>query len=84
MSFATRFLYIAKELISMFQKAPTLGARAGIYVVSDFVGEARMVDPKEIAEVKFFSVGELPVDLWIGHRKRIDEYLGHRVIEPRW
>ena len=50
----------------------------GIYVVTDFEGEPRMVDPKEIAEVKFFSLEDLPDELWSGHRKRIEEYLGKR------
>jgi ADP-ribose pyrophosphatase YjhB (NUDIX family) len=152
MSIASKFLYSMKEWISVFRKAPTLGARAvvvkdskfllvrqtyykgwflpggavdrgesfeeavkrelleecgieskatmllgvylnkkgrrddhiGIYVVSEFSGDARMVDPNEIAEVKFFSLEELPTDLWSGHRRRIEEFLGRRVIESRW
>jgi hypothetical protein len=53
MNFMSKLLYIVKERM---------------YVVSEFLGEARMADPKEIAEVKFFSFDQLPEELWPGHR----------------
>jgi ADP-ribose pyrophosphatase YjhB (NUDIX family) len=152
MSFASRLLYIAKELVSSLRSAPTLGARAvvvqdsqillvrqtyykgwflpggavdqgetfeeamrreleeecgiqvkhsqllgvylnrkrkrddhiAIYVVSQFEGQARIVDPKEVAAIKFFSPNALPDDLWAGHRKRIEEFLERRTIESHW
>ena len=46
-----------------------------VYVVQSFSGEARIVNPNEIAEVAFFPLTQLPERLAAGHRRRIEEYV---------
>ena len=45
-----------------------------LFVCEDFeiVGKS----DREIAEARFFSLAELPADMFPGHRRRVEEYLG--------
>ena len=54
------------------------------YVVRDWQGVAQVQDPREIAEVRFFKLGDLPLDLVAGQRRRIEEFLGQRSLSTRW
>ncbi|HEY9153301.1 MAG TPA: NUDIX domain-containing protein [Anaerolineales bacterium] len=37
---------------------------------------------REIAELRFFSLDDLPADIWPGHRRRLEEYRDRKQLEP--
>jgi ADP-ribose pyrophosphatase YjhB (NUDIX family) len=48
-----------------------------VYLTTRLNGPPTIADAREIAEVRFFPIHDLPKELMPGHRRRIDEYL-HR------
>lgn len=56
------------------------------YVVLYIVKNFEIVDVKsqEIAEKKWFSLSNLPSDISPATKRRIEEYLGHRVQSDKW
>ncbi len=55
-----------------------------VFVVREFKGTPGIQDQREIAEVRFFPINDLPETLWKGHRRRIHEMLGREPMTPRW
>ena len=47
-----------------------------VFICNDFQINSKPDD--EIAELRAFSLNELPSDLWPGHRRRLQEYLSGR------
>lgn len=55
-----------------------------VYQVEEYSGQPLIQDANEISEVKFFSFNDLPKDLWPGHRRRVEEYLGRTPRSHIW
>ena len=55
-----------------------------VYLVDKFSGEPQIIDTREIAEVRFFKVHNLPQELRGGHRRRIEEYARHVPRSELW
>jgi ADP-ribose pyrophosphatase YjhB (NUDIX family) len=54
-----------------------------VYVVKDFDQTANPSDP-EIAEIKWFSLGDLPKETTPASRRRIQEYLSGTISSHEW
>ena len=53
------------------------------YIVTEFI-EDSSIDSIEIAEKKWFSLNNLPKDISISTKNRINEYLGELKISDKW
>jgi ADP-ribose pyrophosphatase YjhB (NUDIX family) len=54
------------------------------FIARDCEGSPAARDSREIAEVRFFSLSELPNDLVAGQRRRLEEFMGQRPLSDRW
>ena len=53
-----------------------------LYIVDKF--EQEHANSTEILEMKWFPLQQLPADISLATKRRIDEFLGIRVVEDRW
>ncbi len=45
------------------------------FKLDNFTGEAKLMEPEKCAEWKFFSMEELPDNIFIGHKKIIETFV---------
>ncbi|WP_029352595.1 NUDIX domain-containing protein [Bosea sp. 117] len=55
-----------------------------VYVIEHFRAGAPMVPNREIAEVGFFPLDDLPPETTPGTRRRLHEIVGQQPAAPRW
>jgi 8-oxo-dGTP pyrophosphatase MutT (NUDIX family) len=55
-----------------------------LYIVNSFEGTAKVCDPMEIADVSWFSLGELPKEITQKTKQRLDEFCGVLPISESW